>query len=75
MCYRAISWGRCLLIGLPVVISVVVVLVLPLFSFPVDEVGACPLVLCGLLLFSGSVCVLSSSASMKSDHLYSVVTV
>jgi len=32
----AISWGRCSLVGLLVVISVVVVLVLLLFSFPVD---------------------------------------
>jgi len=32
----AISRGRCLLIGLLVVISVVAVLVLLLFSFPVD---------------------------------------
>jgi len=32
----AISWGRCSLIGLLVVMSVVVVLVLLLFSFPVD---------------------------------------
>ena len=35
----AISWGRCSLIGLLVVMSVVVVLVLLLFSFPVDGVG------------------------------------
>jgi len=52
----AISWGRCSLIGLLVVMSVVVVLVLLLFSFPVDGVvgggGACPLVLCSLLLIS-----------------------
>ena len=52
----AISWGRCSLIGLLVVMSVVVVLVLLLFSFPVDVVGvvgcACPLVLCSLLLLS-----------------------
>jgi len=50
----AISWDCCSLIGLLVVMSVVVVLVLLLFSFPVDgvEVGgcACPLVLCSLLL-------------------------
>ena len=32
----AISWGRCSLIGLLVVMSVVVVLVRLLFSFPVD---------------------------------------
>jgi len=56
--------------------SVVVVLVLLLFSFPVDGVvGACPFVLCSLLLLSGLVCVLSSSASMKLDHVCSVVTV
>ena len=36
---RAISWGRCSLIGLLVVMSVVVVLVLLFFSFPVDVVG------------------------------------
>ena len=35
----AISWGRCSLIGFPVVMSVVVVLVLLLFSFPVNGVG------------------------------------
>ena len=35
----AISWGRCSLIGLLVVMSVVVVLVLLLISFPVDGVG------------------------------------
>jgi len=35
----AISWGRCSLTGLLVVMSVVVVLVLLLFSFPVDGVG------------------------------------
>jgi len=35
----AISWGRCSLIGLLVVMSVVVVLVRLLFSFPVDGVG------------------------------------
>jgi len=34
-----ISWGRCSLIGLLVVMSVVVVLVLLLYSFPVDGVG------------------------------------
>ena len=38
----AISRGRCSLIGLLVVMSVVVVvLVLLLFSFPVDGVGVC----------------------------------
>ena len=37
----AISWGRCSLIGLLVVMSVVVVLVLLLFSFPMDGVGVC----------------------------------
>ena len=36
----AISCGRCSLIGLPVVMSVVVVLVLLFISFPVDGVGA-----------------------------------
>ena len=50
-------WGRCSLIGLLVVMSVIVVLVLQLFSFPVDGVGggegcSCPLVLCSLLLLS-----------------------
>jgi len=53
----AISWGRCSLIGLLVVMSVVVVLVLLLFSFPVDGVrvggrGGCPLVLFSLLLLA-----------------------
>ena len=49
----AISWGRCSLTGLLVVMSVVVVLVLLLFSFPVDGVGGvCPLVLCSMLLLS-----------------------
>jgi len=52
----AISWGRCSLIGLLVVMSVVVVLVLLFISFPVDGVGvercSCPLVLCSLLLLS-----------------------
>jgi len=52
----AISWVRCSLIGLLVVMSVVVVLVLQLFTFPVGGVGvggcACPLVLCSLLLLS-----------------------
>jgi len=51
-----ISWGRCSLIGLLVVMSVVVVLVLLLISFPVDgagvEVCSYPLVLCSLLLLS-----------------------
>jgi len=49
----AISWGRCSLIGL-LVMSVVVVLVLLLFIFPVDWGGgdASPLVLCSLLLLS-----------------------
>jgi len=36
---RAISWGRCSLIGLLVVMSLVAVLVLLLFSFPMDVVG------------------------------------
>ena len=49
----AISWDRCSLIGL-LVMSVVVVLVLLLFSFPVDWGGVCPLVLCILLLHSVS---------------------
>ena len=35
----AISWGSCLLIGLLVVMSIVVVLVLLLISFLVDGVG------------------------------------
>ena len=35
----AISWGRCSLIGLLAVMSVVVVLVLLLISFPVGGVG------------------------------------
>jgi len=52
----AISWGRCSLIGLLVVMSIVVVLVLLLFSFLVDGLGvgrcSCPLVLCSLLLLS-----------------------
>jgi hypothetical protein len=49
----AISWGRCSLIGLLVVMSVVVVLVLLLFSFPVDGMGVClSTVLCSLLLLS-----------------------
>ena len=45
----AISWGRCSLIGLLVVMSVVVVLVLLFISFLVDGVGvgvgrySCPL--------------------------------
>ena len=52
-----ISWGRCSLIVLPVVMSVVVVLVLLLIIFPVDvevvENGcSCPLVPCSLLLLS-----------------------
>ena len=47
----AISWGRCSLIGLLVVMSVVVLFVLLFFSFPVDEGGgAYPQVLCSLLL-------------------------
>ena len=37
----AMSWGRCSLIGLLVVMSVVVVLVLLLFSFPVDGGEGC----------------------------------
>jgi len=36
VCQRAVSWDRCSLIGLLVLMSVVVVLVLLLFSFPVD---------------------------------------
>jgi len=50
----AISWGHCSLIGLLVVMSVVVVLVL-LFSFPVDGVGGVPVhlffVVCYCFLF------------------------
>jgi len=52
---RAISWGRCSLIGLLVVMPVVVVLVLLFISFPVGGVGrggACPRVICSLLLLS-----------------------
>ena len=49
---RAISWDRCSLIGLLVVVSVVVVLVLLLFSFPLGGGGACPLVHYTLLLLS-----------------------
>ena len=47
----AISWGRCSLIGLLVVMSVVVVLVLLLFNFLVDgvEVGGVCLSTCSLL--------------------------
>jgi len=52
----AISWGRCSLIRLLVVMSVVVVLVLLFISFLVDGWGvgrcSCPLVLCSLLLLS-----------------------
>ena len=54
----AISLGRCSLIGLLVVMSVVAVLVLLFISFPVDGAGvgvgrySCPLVLCSLLLLS-----------------------
>jgi len=52
----AISLGRCSLIGLLVFMSVVVVLVLLLISFPVDGVRmggcSCPLFLCSLLLLS-----------------------
>ena len=52
----AISLGHCLLIGLLVVMSIVVVLVLLFISFLVDgiRVGRCssPLVLCSLLLLS-----------------------
>ena len=49
----AISWGCFSLIGLLVVMSVVVVLVLLLFSFPVDGMGVClSTVLCSLLLLS-----------------------
>jgi len=63
----AISWGRCSLIGLLVVMSVVVVLVLLLFRFPVvgQGGGACPLVfvVCYYFLFWIG-CVLSSSATM-----------
>jgi len=53
----AISWGRCSLIGLLVVMSVVVVLVPLLFSFPVDGVcvwgggGPVPFVFFGLFCF------------------------
>jgi len=73
-----ISRGRCSLIGLLVVMSVVVVLVLLLFSFPVDGmgVGSVPVHLffvvsyCFLFWIG---CVLSNSAIMKSDLLCSVI--
>ena len=56
--------------------SVVVVLVVLLFSFPVDGVGV-PVhlffVVCYCFLFWIG-CVLSSSATMKLDHLCSVVS-
>jgi len=69
----AIDWGRCSLIGLLVVMSVVVVLVLLLFSFPVDRMGVegVPVHLffvvsyCFLFWIG---CILSNSAIMKSDH-------
>ena len=50
----AITWGRCSLIGLLVVMSIVVVLVLLLFIFLVDgvDVGGVPVHLF-LFLFNG----------------------
>ena len=70
----AISWDPCSLIGLLVVMSVVVVLVLLLFSFPMDGLGVevgLPFhlffVVCYCFLFWIG-CVLSNSAIMKSDH-------
>jgi len=76
----AISWGRCSLIGLLVVMSVVVVLVLLLFSFPVDGMGVGGMFVHLFFVVSYCVlfwigCVLSNSAIMKSDLLSSVVTV
>jgi len=78
---HAISWGRCSLIGLMVVMSVVVVLVLLLISFPVDGVGVVSgvpvhmfFVVCYCFLFWIG-CVLSNSAIMKSDLLCFVLTV
>jgi len=76
----AISWGHCSLIGLLVVMSVVVVLALLLFSFPVDGVGMRDVpvrlffVVCYCFLFWIG-CIVSNSAIMKSDLLCSVVTV
>jgi len=68
---RAITWGRCSLIRLLVVMSVVVVLVLLFISFPVDGVGrGVPVhlffVVCYCFLFWIG-CVLSNSAIMESD--------
>ena len=76
----AISWGRCSLIGLLVVMSVVVVLVLLLFSLPVNVVGVGGVpfhlffVVCYCFLFWFG-CVLSNYAIMKSDLLCYAVTV
>ena len=74
-----ISWGRCSLIGLLVVMSVVVVLVLLLFWFSGGVGGGgVPVhlffVVCYCFLFWIG-CVLSVSAIMKSDLLCYVVTV
>jgi len=41
-CAIFFGWGRCSLIGLLVVMPVVAVLVLLLFSFPVNGVGGVP---------------------------------
>jgi len=70
----AISWDRCSLIGLLVVMSIVVVLVLLLFSVPADWGGdcVCSLVLCSLFWIG---CFLSNSAIMKPDLLCYVITV
>ena len=82
-----ISWGRCSMIGLIVVMSVVVVLVLPLFSFPVDGLRwgwgwgwgwGVPVHLFFVVLYCFLFwidCDLSNSAIMKSDLLCSVVRV
>jgi len=76
VCLRAISLDRCSLIGLLVMSVVIILTVLFLVSRWLGG-RVCPLVLfvvCYCFLFWIS-CVLSSSASMKSDHLCSVVTV
>jgi hypothetical protein len=74
----AISRGHCSLFGLLVVMSIVVVSVLLLFSWMGWEWGDVPVhlffVVCYCFLFWVG-CVLSNSAIMKSDLLFSVVTV